>query len=409
MILRTPFTCITVLAAAILIPGLAAAGTAAGQSTAPVRPSAGKSDRKCPPPGDVVAALSKASDALQHAQYNVAIETLQPASTLNCDPRISLLLAAAFEGSNHPDAAEQTLQQAHAVWPANTSIAASLAREYISNGQVKEAAKALRYLHATPEMPWQEMQLAIVVFLADHQLAKAEALAQLGYKNYPSIESLLLLANSLQLEGRYKDVISLLQSKRVEYAQSPKFLVTIAESEYDAKIFDAARRDLEDAIKFDPKLYQAHYLLGNVLQQVGDMDQAVTEYRIATSLAPDQPRTYYQLALALRAKQDEAGEESALTKALTIDNHFALAHAELGRILLNENRVEDSVEQLNLAIQSNPSLEQPYNLLARAYMRLGNTEKANAMAKRLAEVRSANHHAVVRGGMQTETNHVESP
>ncbi len=125
---------------------------------------------------------------------------------------------------------------------------------------------------------------------------------------------------------------------------------------------------------------------------------------LAIDLAPYQPRTYYQLALALRAKQDEAGEKSALTKALAIDDHLALAHSELGRILLNENRLPEAVTQLNLAIQDNPALEQPYNLLARAYMRLGDADKANAMAKRLTEVRGANHRGTKNLSLGVEEN-----
>jgi tetratricopeptide (TPR) repeat protein len=121
------------------------------------------------------------------------------------------------------------------------------------------------------------------------------------------------------------------------------------------------------------------------------VDQACAAYRLAISLSPDQPRTYYQLALAFRAKQDEAGEESLLKHILEIDSHYAAAHAELGRILLNQNRLPEAVAQLTLAIEDNPSLEQPYNLLARTYDRLGDADKADAMAKRLASVRSANH------------------
>ena len=347
--------------------------------------------KQCPSGEDAASTLGESSSLLQQGQFQEAADTLQPLAKLQCDPRASLLLAAALENMGQLAGAEEALSTAHATWPGNNSIAASLAREYISNSQVDKAVAALDHFHAVATTPPQEMEAAAVAWIAGHQLQSAEQAARVNYRAYPSVQSLLLLANVIQLEGRYKDVIALMQGKRTEYAQSAPFFVTLAESEFDANIFGAARADLEQAVKLNASLYQAHYLLGNVLMKQGELDAAAAEYRKAIALAPDQPRTYYQLALVLRAKQQDADEESLLAKAMEIDNHYALAHAEMGRILLNQNRLQDAVVQLNLAVDDNPTLEQPYNLLARAYDRLGDTEKAAAMATQLAAVRAANH------------------
>ncbi len=233
--------------------------------------------------------------------------------------------------------------------------------------------------------------MAVVVLLANHELVPARETATLAYKTDPTLQTLLLLANALQLEGRYKEVLALMQDKRAMYANSAAFLVTIAESEFDEKIFDAALTDLTRAVALDPALYQAHYLRGNALMNSDDGDGAIAEYREAIKLKPKQPRTYFQLALALRSKHDESEEESVLRSLLDIDPQYAMAHSELGRILLNEGRVPDAVVQLKLAIEQNPKSEQAYYLLARAYDRLGQTAESTATAKLLAGVRSANH------------------
>ena len=60
----------------------------------------------------------------------------------------------------------------------------------------------------------------------------------------------------------------------------------------------------------------------------------------------------------------------------------------MGRILLNQNRLPEAVTQLNLALANNSALEQTYNLLAKAYLRLGDSNKANAMTKRLSALRA---------------------
>jgi tetratricopeptide (TPR) repeat protein len=322
---------------------------------------------QCPQQQEIDRALGKASSLLQQAQYGDAAEVLEPLSNTKCDARTYLLLAAALDGVGSSAKAEEALRRAHLFWPANTSIAASLAREYLNAGQIDKAIQALADFHATAATPLQEMQVGVVVYLAGHRLVPALAVAEVAHKSYPSLDTLLLLANVLQLQGRYKDVNRLLQDQRKEYATSPNFLITFAESENDASLWEAARDDLEHAIALDNKSYRAHYLLGNVLAALNETDKAESEYRTAIELEPNQPRTYYQLALLLHARQDDAGETALLTNALAADEHYAPAHCEMGRILIGQHRLADAVTQLNLAIQENPQMEQAYFLLARAY------------------------------------------
>ncbi len=90
---------------------------------------------------------------MEQSQYREVMEALQPLASHGCDPRASLLLAAALEGSGDLPAAEQALKHAGAVWPSNSSIAASLARLYLSGGHADQAAQALRHFQATPATP----------------------------------------------------------------------------------------------------------------------------------------------------------------------------------------------------------------------------------------------------------------
>jgi tetratricopeptide (TPR) repeat protein len=373
---------IAALAAGCLLgsPSAGAAGKSNAEPASQARPDLNKN---CPPSDVLDAALGKASDLMRQSRNQDAIKVLQPLVRLHCSPRAGLLIAAAFGASGDLPTAEHELQQAHSIWPSNNSIAASLAREYLGTRQVNKAAHSLAYFHATPATLPQEMEVAIVVYFAAHQLKSAQAVAEEDYKTYPSVHTLLLLANALQLQGRYPDVNRLLGSKRVMYSSSPDFLITLAESEYDASIYTAAREDIEHAIALDHTSYQAHYILGNVLARLNDVNRAIAEYHTAIELAPDQPRTYFHLALALRTKRDKVGEEHALDQALEADDHYAPAHCELGRILMEENHLADAVNHLKLAIQYNPDSQEAYFLLARAYAQLGEKDKSDAMVKRL--------------------------
>ncbi len=344
----------------------------------------------CPSAVEAETLLAQASNMLQQGQLQSAIQLLQPASTGKCDPRIDLLLAGALEGSGDIQRAQTTLRHAHALWPANASIAVSLAREYLDAGDADKAIAALAGYHSSAAAPAQELQEAALVFIAGHRLVQAMDAAQTAYQSHPSLDTLLLFANVLQLQGRYKDVNRMLSDKRADYGNYAPFLITAAESEFDAMLYEQARKDLEQAIAMNPDAYQAHFLLGNVYQAENLTDQAASEYRITISIAPNQPRAYYQLALIAHARQDDAGEETLLEQSLAADRSYAPAHCEMGRLLVGQHRYSDAVAHLNLAIQYNPRTEQAYYLLARAYAALGDSDKSDAMVKKYAEVRNAN-------------------
>jgi hypothetical protein len=79
----------------------------------------------------------------------------------------------------------------------------------------------LAHFHPTPATPIQELQLAVLVFIANHQLRAAQSAAQAAYKAAPSADYLVTLANTLQLQGKFKDVVALLNPERGLYAGSP--------------------------------------------------------------------------------------------------------------------------------------------------------------------------------------------
>src|ERR1035437_999312 len=131
------------LAFVLCLFGTGTIARAAGQraNTASRTPSA--SVHACPAPGQVNSELAKASAMMQQAHYRDAGEMLEQPALLNCGPRVSLLLAAAYNASGDASKAQQQLQKAHAAWPSNNSIAASLAHEYKEAGESQKALDAL--------------------------------------------------------------------------------------------------------------------------------------------------------------------------------------------------------------------------------------------------------------------------
>jgi tetratricopeptide (TPR) repeat protein len=235
------------------------------------------------------------------------------------------------------------------------------------------------------------MKLAVLVYLTANKLPSALAVAQVAYKTYPSLDTLLLLANVLQLEGRYPDVNRILDSKRSAYADSPKFLITIAESELDAKVYPAAQRDLEHAIALTPELYAAHYILGNLLTITGNLNGGLAEYRTAIKLSPEQPRTYYQAGLVLEKMGKDDQAQSWIQKALSVGPGYAPAYCELGKFEMRANQLQKAADNFNQAISYNPAIQEAHYLLIQTYARLGERDKSRTALNQWIAYKKSHH------------------
>ena len=346
-------------------------------------------DPACPSSSEISRLLSTASQSMQEEQFDAVVALLRPAPLAACDARIGLLLGAALEGSGKSAEEQLILEQAHERWPSNHSVAASLARRYWLVGQPQKAANALASVSVTSATPLQELELRAEVYLAVHQLGPAQAAAEAAYRKSPSTDTLLLLANIIQTQGRAQDALTLLESRRKENAASAPFLITIAEAEFDSELYAAAHQDLVEALALDPRSYQAHYLFANTLVQQTKAKEAVLEYEMAIQIAPDKPRTYHQLALAKVILGDVNGARESLQQCVAADPKYAPAYTEIGKLLLQQGRYAEAVEPLQKAIEYGPTQEFPYYFLTRVYARLGQKQQSDEMLERYKAVETA--------------------
>lgn len=333
--------------------------------------------------------LAKASSLLEESRFGDAAQLLQSKGQERCDPRNNLLLAAAFEGEGDTASADRTLRQALSLWPSNTSLATSLARDELHQGDVAAARRAIAQCTPTEQTPQRELRMIAMVYLENHELVRATGVADLAWHADPSQENLLFTANLLQLQGRYMDVVSLLEKHRDAYGDSPGFLITIGESESDGKLYAAAERDLKRAIALEPQSYPAHYVLGNLLVTTGDLPGGIAEYQKAIAINPQQPRTYYQLGRVMEQKNDTEQARTYFQQAIAVDAQYAPACAEIGKLELQANHFQAAVDNLTRAIQISPALQESYYLLVQAYGRLGERDKAQAVMRQWTAYKKA--------------------
>ena len=84
-------------------------------------------------------------------------------------------------------------------------------------------------------------------------------------------------------------------------------------------------------MRLRPDYAEAHYNLGSVLADQGDVAGAILEYREASRLLPNDPNPYYHLGRVLMLKGDYDDAIAEFEMAVQLKPDFVLADVELAR------------------------------------------------------------------------------
>lgn len=150
---------------------------------------------------------------------------------------------------------------------------------------------------------------------------------------------------------------------------------------------------LERAKDVDPLSPMVYRFLGDVYERAHDPERAAACYRQSTDLAPQNTYTFVLLGHAYTAAGDAEKAQDALLEAIRLSGDTNSEEARKEEAVLRKagltalNRV---VAQNQLkALTSGTQQPSPYHL-ARAYVALGQNEKAMAMLEKAYEQRIAN-------------------
>jgi tetratricopeptide (TPR) repeat protein len=117
-----------------------------------------------------------------------------------------------------------------------------------------------------------------------------------------------------------------------------------------------AAKDYQKALTYDPKNQWAHYNLGLVEQVQGQNAAAVADYRAALEADPTLVSAIYNLAiLRSGAAPDEAID--LYRRAISVQPDMALAHLNLGFLLIAQGKAVEGTTELRQAATLDPNLK----------------------------------------------------
>jgi arylsulfatase A-like enzyme/Flp pilus assembly protein TadD len=260
-----------------------------------------------------------------------------------------------------------------------------LAEQPAVSSVMDEELKNLVQRYAPHDTPAGESQL---------DAAAIEKLRALGYMAYRSPVSAEALAAGLSdPKDKISDFNTLLDGidagKLGELDRERKLLTQVQESnpgmylipfllgeaELKASNWKAAQDALERSLKLNPNFDQAMTALARALHQQGNDEEALQWVEKAIQANPKNLRAWYQKGW-ISVKSDPDGAMAAFDKALDIQPGFAMAHRDLGLILLQKGRYVEAATHLEQAAQLGLAHPRLYNFLGIAYSRTGRYQDA---------------------------------
>ena len=133
--------------------------------------------------------------------------------------------------------------------------------------------------------------------------------------------------------------------------------------------------------------------LGNLLQDAGQIDEAIACFERARQLLPSAPQIHYNLGNALRAAGQSQAAERSYREALRMAPDFAPAHNNLGTLRQSLGDLDEAEHCYRQAVHFEPRYAEAYYNLGVVLEKRGETEDAQASYERAIALNPDHAHA----------------
>jgi tetratricopeptide (TPR) repeat protein len=299
----------------------------------------------------VLAILPERADVLSNlgaayvrlGQFDDAIKQYEAALTIDPSSSAALLnLGLAYYKSGRPNQAILQLRRVIASEPQARNAYLVLAECYLQTGEDREVIALLK--------PREEMLG--------------------GDLAYAYLLGTALLHTDDVVEGqKYVDRI-------FGAGDSAEAHLLMAIAHVGQRDYQAAKTEIERALKLNPALPTAHSLHGRALLALGDMESAERAFRRELDLNINDFQANLQMG-NMRRRLERFGEASAyLERAVTIRPQDLAARKLLGDLKLQVGKTEDAVQIYEAIVKETPDIVEVHVQLATAYNRLKRPDDA---------------------------------
>jgi len=149
---------------------------------------------------------------------------------------------------------------------------------------------------------------------------------------------------------------------------------------------DEAIRHFKRSLEIEPHQHEAYNNLGNAMRARGELDEAVALIRRSLEVEPNYVLAHNSLGLALHDRGEHDAAARSFERALQIHPDLAAAHTNLGITLAAQGRLDAAARHHREALRIDPGLSQAHTNLALVLLERGEIDRAIAHLTRVVEL-----------------------
>lgn len=315
--------------------------------------------------------LKSAIDAQQRGDFNAAIRDYRKVLELRPHTLEAMVnLGAALVRVGQIDAAIEVYRSALASAPQKNPILLNLALAYYKKSDFENARQHFETLHQA-----QPKNLRVVILLGDCDLRLGkidEAVALLepfDSENSHNLDFEYVFGSALIKAGRRREGVARIE-KVAQSGNSADAHLLAGVTLLQLNEFERARRDLESALRLDPKLPNIYTLTGTARDKTGDPKAAEAAFREALKINPDDFDANLYLGAILYKRRELAEARPYLERALRIDPKNSMARYEAAMLKSMSGEYESAAADLSQLVKDDPEWLEPHIELASLYYKL---------------------------------------
>ncbi len=148
-----------------------------------------------------------------------------------------------------------------------------------------------------------------------------------------------------------------------------------------------AEKELASALELDPKIPQAHYLLGMIAIFRNQLDKGIEEMRQEISINPDFAMAHYKLGDAYTRREDWDAAIPPLQRAVWLNPDYSGPYILLGKAYFKKKDLGSSEGMLRRAIKLDPANYQAHYMLGQVLIEAGKPDEGRSMLEESQKLR----------------------
>jgi tetratricopeptide (TPR) repeat protein len=194
-------------------------------------------------------------------------------------------------------------------------------------------------------------------------------LEPLAEPNAQNLDFAYVYGSALIKGGRRRDGLPLIE-KVAEAGKSADAYLLAGSTWLQLNEFELARKDLEQALRLDPKIPSIYTLVGTACDKTGDVKAAEAAFREALKANPEDFEANLYLGAILSKRREVAESKPYLEKAVALNPSSSMARYEMALLKSTSGDYQAALDDLEKVVQQDPEWLEPHVQLASLYYRL---------------------------------------